>query len=124
MQAVHFIIYVGMGNWLNFLKVDDEGIMITNETVVVTSGEPGEILTDYNPNDMTHTNMLTSPAKSAGSTKKRARSLSSGGGGANTGDEEVDDIYIDTKDLCSRIAYELKAHSIPQAVFAERVLCR
>lgn len=39
-------------------------------------------------------------------------------------DEADEDIFIDTKDLCNRIAYELKAHSIPQAVFAERVLCR
>uniref|UniRef100_A0A914EPY1 One cut domain family member n=1 Tax=Acrobeloides nanus TaxID=290746 RepID=A0A914EPY1_9BILA len=38
---------------------------------------------------------------------------------------EIDDaIYIDTKDLCKRVAYELKQHSIPQAVFAERILCR
>lgn len=35
-----------------------------------------------------------------------------------------DDIYIDTKDLCKRVAYELKQHSIPQAIFAERILCR
>lgn len=54
---------------------------------------------------------------------------------------EIDDeIYIDTKDLCKRVAYELKVryflpsyiqpmstfqqHSIPQAIFAERILCR
>ena len=38
---------------------------------------------------------------------------------------EIDDeIYIDTKDLCKRVAYELKQHSIPQAIFAERILCR
>ncbi|CAD6198612.1 unnamed protein product [Caenorhabditis auriculariae] len=38
---------------------------------------------------------------------------------------EIDnDIYIDTKELCRRIAYELKQHSIPQATFAERILCR
>ncbi|KAH7727219.1 CUT domain containing protein [Aphelenchoides avenae] len=35
-----------------------------------------------------------------------------------------DDIYIDTKDLCKRVAYELKQHSIPQAIFAERILCQ
>lgn len=35
-----------------------------------------------------------------------------------------DDIYIDTKELCKRIAFELKQHSIPQAIFAERILCR
>lgn len=38
--------------------------------------------------------------------------------------EIEDDIYIDTKDLCKRVAYELKQHSIPQAIFAERILCR
>uniref|UniRef100_A0A915HMD8 One cut domain family member n=1 Tax=Romanomermis culicivorax TaxID=13658 RepID=A0A915HMD8_ROMCU len=43
---------------------------------------------------------------------------------AAAGEDDTDDIFIDTKDLCNRIAYELKAHSIPQAVFAERVLCR
>lgn len=38
---------------------------------------------------------------------------------------EIDDeIYIDTKELCRRVAYELKQHSIPQAIFAERILCR
>ncbi|CAD5211578.1 unnamed protein product [Bursaphelenchus okinawaensis] len=38
---------------------------------------------------------------------------------------EIDDeVYIDTRDLCKRVAYELKQHSIPQAIFAERVLCR
>ncbi|CAK5029735.1 unnamed protein product [Meloidogyne enterolobii] len=38
---------------------------------------------------------------------------------------EIDDeIYIDTNDLCKRVAYELKQHSIPQAIFAERILCR
>ncbi|VDP07923.1 unnamed protein product [Soboliphyme baturini] len=39
-------------------------------------------------------------------------------------DSEADDIYIDTKELCNRIAYELKTYNIPQAVFAERILCR
>uniref|UniRef100_A0AC35U6N2 One cut domain family member n=1 Tax=Rhabditophanes sp. KR3021 TaxID=114890 RepID=A0AC35U6N2_9BILA len=41
----------------------------------------------------------------------------------NLGDDD-DDVYIDTKELCKKIAYELKQHSIPQAVFAERILCR
>ncbi|VDN31873.1 unnamed protein product [Gongylonema pulchrum] len=38
--------------------------------------------------------------------------------------EIEDDIYIDTTELCKRIAWELKQHSIPQAIFAERILCR
>ncbi len=42
----------------------------------------------------------------------------------NVGEDDGDDIYIDTRELCKRIAYELKQHSIPQAIFAERVLCR
>ncbi|XP_030641500.1 one cut domain, family member, like [Chanos chanos] len=43
-------------------------------------------------------------------------SQSSGGGGA--GEE------INTKDVAQRIITELKRYSIPQAIFAERVLCR
>lgn len=39
-------------------------------------------------------------------------------------DEVGDDIFIDTKDLCNQIALELKKHSIPQSIFAERVLGR
>jgi hypothetical protein len=35
-----------------------------------------------------------------------------------------DDIYIDTRELCHRIAYELKQYSIPQAVFADKILGR
>uniref|UniRef100_A0A1I7TXF5 One cut domain family member n=1 Tax=Caenorhabditis tropicalis TaxID=1561998 RepID=A0A1I7TXF5_9PELO len=35
-----------------------------------------------------------------------------------------EDSYIDTKDLCRRIAIELKDNSIPQSVFAEKILCR
>jgi hypothetical protein len=35
-----------------------------------------------------------------------------------------DNTYIDTKSLCAQIANELKQHSIPQAVFADRILCR
>ncbi|KAI6184302.1 One cut domain family member [Aphelenchoides bicaudatus] len=38
---------------------------------------------------------------------------------------ELDDnIYIDTRDLCERIAVELKQHAIPQSIFAEKILCR
>ncbi|KAI6242955.1 One cut domain family member [Aphelenchoides fujianensis] len=35
-----------------------------------------------------------------------------------------DDVYIDTADLCARVVYELKQHSIPQSCFAEKILCR
>lgn len=35
-----------------------------------------------------------------------------------------DNSYLDTKDLCRQIANELKQHAIPQAVFAEKILCR
>ncbi|XP_038848628.1 one cut domain, family member, like [Salvelinus namaycush] len=41
-----------------------------------------------------------------------------GGGGGGAGEE------IDTRDVAQRIITELKRYSIPQAIFAERVLCR
>uniref|UniRef100_A0A4W5LQZ0 One cut domain family member n=1 Tax=Hucho hucho TaxID=62062 RepID=A0A4W5LQZ0_9TELE len=43
---------------------------------------------------------------------------SQGGAGGGTGEE------IDTRDVAQRIITELKRYSIPQAIFAERVLCR
>nr|XP_046158232.1 hepatocyte nuclear factor 6-like [Oncorhynchus gorbuscha] len=43
---------------------------------------------------------------------------SQGGGGGGAGEE------IDTRDVAQRIITELKRYSIPQAIFAERVLCR
>jgi len=35
-----------------------------------------------------------------------------------------DEIYIDTRELCHRVAYELKQCSIPQAIFADKILGR
>ncbi|KAJ7311343.1 hypothetical protein JRQ81_006959 [Phrynocephalus forsythii] len=43
-----------------------------------------------------------------------------GGGGSNAGPLEE----INTKDVAQRITTELKRYSIPQAIFAQRVLCR
>ncbi|CAB1334355.1 unnamed protein product [Coregonus sp. 'balchen'] len=43
---------------------------------------------------------------------------SQGSGGGGAGEE------IDTRDVAQRIITELKRYSIPQAIFAERVLCR
>lgn len=36
----------------------------------------------------------------------------------------TDESYIDTADLAERILFELKQYSIPQTLFAERILCR
>lgn len=46
----------------------------------------------------------------------------SGGGGSLTGGGDVEE--INTKELAQRISAELKRYSIPQAIFAQRVLCR
>ncbi|KAI8036491.1 homeobox protein onecut [Drosophila gunungcola] len=53
----------------------------------------------------------------------KAAGAAAGGGsgrGGSTGDMEE----INTKDLAQRISAELKRYSIPQAIFAQRVLCR
>lgn len=64
--------------------------------------------------------LVMRPLSSTAGLGRRAR-----GKGENEGEPgTADDIYIETRDLCRRIAYELKHHSIPQAVFAEKVLCR
>ncbi|KAF2347786.1 CUT domain, partial [Trinorchestia longiramus] len=50
--------------------------------------------------------------------KQTGMATTSGGGGGG----EVEE--INTKDLAQRISAELKRYSIPQAIFAQRVLCR
>ncbi|KAK0394400.1 hypothetical protein QR680_000714 [Steinernema hermaphroditum] len=64
----------------------------------------------------------TPSASTASTTNSRTYSTNDKSDPLNA--EIDDDIYIDTKDLCKRIAFELKQHSIPQAIFAERILCR
>ena len=49
-------------------------------------------------------------------------SASGGPGGASSNGGEVEE--INTKELAARISAELKRYSIPQAIFAQRVLCR
>ena len=47
---------------------------------------------------------------------------SAGSNNNNSGSGETEE--INTKDLAQRISAELKRYSIPQAIFAQRVLCR
>lgn len=101
-------------------QVEDDSMTVVGETVVVTDDAEAAVSSSA---EFPSANLsVSAPGKPAGA-KKRVRSSSSGCIVPASGDD-ADDIYIDTKDLCGRIAYELKAHSIPQAVFAERVLCR
>ncbi|KAA0184650.1 hypothetical protein HAZT_HAZT000611 [Hyalella azteca] len=53
--------------------------------------------------------------------KQSGMATTSGGGGGGGGGEVEE---INTKDLAQRISAELKRYSIPQAIFAQRVLCR
>jgi hypothetical protein len=48
-----------------------------------------------------------------------------GGGGSNNSSNNGAELEeINTKELAARISAELKRYSIPQAIFAQRVLCR
>ncbi|VDO21343.1 unnamed protein product [Haemonchus placei] len=46
------------------------------------------------------------------------------GHGSPEGEEEDDGEELNTKDLAQRISAELKRYSIPQAIFAQKILCR
>ncbi|KAK6041087.1 CUT domain protein [Cooperia oncophora] len=46
------------------------------------------------------------------------------GHGSPEGDDEDDGEELNTKDLAQRISAELKRYSIPQAIFAQKILCR
>ncbi|VDK47142.1 unnamed protein product [Anisakis simplex] len=52
----------------------------------------------------------------------RERSAPPSGGSPDSGGSDMDE--LNTKDLAQRISAELKRYSIPQAIFAQRVLCR
>ncbi|KAM3719241.1 Homeobox protein [Dirofilaria immitis] len=102
----------------NFSSVDTE--LRSSEDLEVNAAETsGDDLTFTDDNgEPTSTTRLASTVGASRvtySTKDSADPLNA---------EIDDDIYIDTTDLCKRIAWELKQHSIPQAIFAERILCR
>ena len=67
----------------------------------------------------------TSSSQMGSASNHHGLHLASPNGGSNsatsTGDEGEE---INTKDLAQRISAELKRYSIPQAIFAQRVLCR
>ncbi|WKY05790.1 hypothetical protein Q1695_006194 [Nippostrongylus brasiliensis] len=46
------------------------------------------------------------------------------GHGSPDGEEDDDGEELNTKDLAQRISAELKRYSIPQAIFAQKILCR
>ncbi|GLV43155.1 onecut [Carabus blaptoides fortunei] len=71
------------------------------------------------PQDDSHDSELLSPGVTGGA-------LVSGGSSnsLNVGSITSDVEEINTKDLAQRISAELKRYSIPQAIFAQRVLCR
>jgi hypothetical protein len=54
--------------------------------------------------------------------QQQQQNLKSGSNNNNSGSGETEE--INTKDLAQRISAELKRYSIPQAIFAQRVLCR
>ncbi|XP_068025441.1 one cut domain family member 2 isoform X1 [Melanerpes formicivorus] len=62
------------------------------------------------------------PPLPAGRDRPPSSSSSSGCGPAGSGSGQLEE--INTKEVAQRITAELKRYSIPQAIFAQRVLCR
>lgn len=69
---------------------------------------------------MTVSGAITNVATVVGNLSGPSSSSSHGSPGGGAGEVEE----INTKDLAARISAELKRYSIPQAIFAQRVLCR
>lgn len=103
-------------NGLQYVKVELGGSGVAGKPMVVSSASlPSSLIQS----------VLAAPTPTT-STSGGAETRDGPGSnnGLNSSEEDAEDIYIETRDLCKRIAYELKQHSIPQAVFAEKVLCR
>ncbi|KAJ8278869.1 hypothetical protein COCON_G00059350 [Conger conger] len=62
------------------------------------------------------------PHSQANGSMLSERDRQSAGGGQGTGSGQVEE--INTKEVAQRITAELKRYSIPQAIFAQRILCR
>src|SRR5699024_2976217 len=60
----------------------------------------------------------------SGSHHQAPQSVDSTGSAASSATSGDDQEELNTKDLAQRISAELKRYSIPQAIFAQRVLCR
>ena len=67
-----------------------------------------------------HGMMPTGPVTLKSAPTSNNNNTAGGGSGGGSGEAEE----INTKDLAQRISAELKRYSIPQAIFAQRVLCR
>ncbi|XP_050527320.1 hepatocyte nuclear factor 6 [Daktulosphaira vitifoliae] len=67
--------------------------------------------------------VTTANVQSAGTaTTVLVQNTGNGGSGSNSSSNDLEE--INTKELAQRISAELKRYSIPQAIFAQRVLCR
>ncbi|KAG7271644.1 hypothetical protein CRUP_033968 [Coryphaenoides rupestris] len=80
--------------------------------------QTGKILGEH-PLSSSSSSSSSSPAGEGMQGSSNNNSGVGGGGGGGVGGEE-----INTRDVAQRIITELKRYSIPQAIFAERVLCR
>lgn len=91
------------------------------------NGRNGQIVVDNSPANSHHSQGSAPGNTSNGTDMKhrsshRATSNSSNHKNANQTADEMEE--INTKELAQRISAELKRYSIPQAIFAQRVLCR
>ncbi|GAU93616.1 hypothetical protein RvY_05532-2 [Ramazzottius varieornatus] len=91
------------------------------------NGRNGQIVVDNSPTNSHHSQGSAPGNTSNGTdmkhrTSHRATSNSSNLKNANQTADEMEE--INTKELAQRISAELKRYSIPQAIFAQRVLCR
>ncbi|KAJ8274105.1 hypothetical protein COCON_G00087300 [Conger conger] len=84
---------------------------------LVGHGGPGMM---SNLNGMHHHSHLHSQANGSMLAERERQSV--GGPGQSGGSGQVED--INTKEVAQRITAELKRYSIPQAIFAQRILCR
>ncbi|KAK2906993.1 hypothetical protein QQF64_019087 [Cirrhinus molitorella] len=73
-------------------------------------------------NGINHHHHSHSHSQANGSVLSERDRQAAGGGGQGGGSGQVEE--INTKEVAQRITAELKRYSIPQAIFAQRILCR
>ncbi|KAL1443380.1 hypothetical protein MTO96_007468 [Rhipicephalus appendiculatus] len=88
---------------------------------VVSSNALGQVVVCGAKASVVSSSLVLSPTKAIHPGRGGHSAVSAGGGASSPADEAEE---INTKELAQRISAELKRYSIPQAIFAQRVLCR
>ncbi|XP_058980799.1 uncharacterized protein LOC105262572 isoform X2 [Musca domestica] len=113
---------IEIGRKSQFTKIDESGNSFPLPLQI--TGSTAQVFSDFNEESFTSSTISNKGNKCSYSDLKSDTISYQAVPSTKLQDEAEDREEINTKDLAQRISSELKRYSIPQAIFAQRVLCR